>query len=84
VFVSLDNSAKEKKHYIEDVGMKWLTVAGNRTEDGSALAEKYAVRGIPKLVVLAPDGSTVTTEGRNDVSSAPDKALENWKKSSDS
>lgn len=84
VFVSLDNSDAEKKHYIEDVGMEWLTVAGSRSKAGTALAEKYEVRGIPMLVVLAPDGSIVTTNGRGDVSSAPETALAKWKKSSGS
>ena len=80
VFVSFDNSEDEKKHYIEEVDMKWLSVAGARSEDGNKLAEKYGISGIPALIVLGPDGSVITADGRGDVSSNPDGALDKWKK----
>jgi hypothetical protein len=43
------------------------------------MAQKLKIRGFPALVILAPDGSIVTTDGRADVSGAPDSALEKWK-----
>ncbi|NNE93408.1 MAG: redoxin domain-containing protein [Verrucomicrobiales bacterium] len=80
VFVSFDNSEAEKAKYISEVGMEWLSVAGNRSDVGNALGQKYGVRGIPALVVLAPDGSVITKEGRADVSGNADGALAKWKK----
>lgn len=79
VFVSLDNSEDEKKTYINEMKMKWLTVPGAGSKESQSLAQKFRVRGIPALVVLRPDGSVVTENGREDVMTAPDKALEQWK-----
>ena len=79
VFVSFDNSEQEKADYIKHDKMKWLTLKGNRSDEGGALAQKFGVRGIPALVILAPDGSTITTNGRADVSGDPEGALKKWK-----
>jgi len=79
VFVSSDNSEKEKKEYIRSENMKWLNLDGVRSDDGKALMDKYSVSGIPKLVILAPDGSTITENGRGDVSGDPKGALAKWK-----
>lgn len=51
------------------------------------LANKFGVRGIPTLVVLAADGSTLTTDARSDISSYGKKAIACWaegKKASES
>lgn len=79
VFVSLDNSESEKKTYIREMRMKWLSVPGARSQDANALAQRFGIRGIPALVILAPDGTVVTTEGRSDVTSSPKEALAKWK-----
>ncbi|MCB1205723.1 MAG: redoxin family protein [Verrucomicrobiae bacterium] len=79
VFVSLDNSAGEKKTYIKEMEMKWLTVPGAQSKEARELAERFEIRGIPSLIVLAPDGTVVTTNGREDVMISPDTALEKWK-----
>jgi nucleoredoxin len=79
VFVSLDNSEGEKKTYINEMKMKWLTVPGAGSKEAQSLAQKFQVRGIPALIVLRPDGSVVTENGREDVMIAPDKALAQWK-----
>jgi len=79
VFVSLDNSEGEKKTYIREMEMKWLTVPGARSKEAQALAERFQIQGIPALIVLGPDGSLVTENGREDVMSAPDTALRKWK-----
>jgi nucleoredoxin len=59
--------------------MKWLTVPGAGSKEAQSLAGKFQVRGIPALVVLRPDGTVVTENGREDVMVAPDKALDQWK-----
>ena len=79
VFVSLDNSEGEKKTYIREMEMKWLTVPGAQSKDAQALAKRFQIRGIPALVVLAPDGSVVTPNGREDVMASPETALRKWK-----
>lgn len=79
VFVSLDNSEGEKKTYISEMDMKWLTVPGASSPEAQKLAQKFQIRGIPSLIVLGPDGSVVTANGREDVMIAPDKALQKWK-----
>jgi nucleoredoxin len=79
VFVSLDNSEDEKKTYITEMKMKWLTIPGAGSKESQGLAQKFQVRGIPALIVLRPDGSVVTENGREDVMIAPDKALAQWK-----
>ncbi len=84
VFVSLDNSEREKKSYIRETEMKWLSVSGARSKEGQALAERFQIRGIPALVVLAPDGSVVAQNGRNDVMQSPETALRKWKENTPS
>lgn len=79
VFISLDNSDGEKKTYIQEMDMKWLTVPGASSPEAQKLAQKFQIRGIPSLIVLGPDGSVVTENGREDVMIAPDKALQKWK-----
>jgi len=78
VFVSLDKSSGERATYIREVAMPWLMVAGARSKDGQALADHFGVRGIPALIVLRPDGSLVTKDGRVDVTRDPAGALTVW------
>lgn len=79
VFVSLDNSQGEKETYIEEMNMKWLTVPGAGSKEAQELAGRFNVQGIPSLIVLAPDGTTVTENGREDVMTSPETALSKWK-----
>lgn len=79
VFVSLDNSDREMKGYIREMKMKWLAIPGARSNEANSLASRFQVRGIPALVVLAPDGTVITPNGRDDVAASPDTALAKWK-----
>ena len=79
VFISSDRSAKDKQKYMTEAKMKWLSVPW-RAASGKALAKKHGVRGIPKLVILGPDGKLITGNGRGDVQSNPNGALAAWKK----
>ncbi len=80
VFVSFDHSNSDKRRYIYDAKMPWLSIPGARSREIQALAERFAVESFPTLIVLAPDGSVLTTQGREEVSFAPDTALDEWKK----
>lgn len=79
VFVSMDKSKGEKKKYIKEMEMKWLTIPGANTREVDSLALQFGVKGIPALVILAPDGSLVTPNGREDVMLSPETALKKWK-----
>jgi hypothetical protein len=58
--------------------MPWLAIKHQSTA-ANLLVKKMGVSGIPFLVILAPDGSVVTKDGRGDVDSMGDKAFLKWK-----
>uniref|UniRef100_A0A7C9EC51 protein-disulfide reductase n=1 Tax=Opuntia streptacantha TaxID=393608 RepID=A0A7C9EC51_OPUST len=62
VFVSSDKDQASFESYFQT--MPWLAVPyGDPTI--KELAKHFDVRGIPSLVILGPDGKTVTKQGRN-------------------
>jgi nucleoredoxin len=79
VFISSDGSQVDQFKYIKKAGMKWLTLP-NGSDAGSAVAKKFAIRGIPSLVIVSPDGKVISKNGRGDVTNFPSSALEQWKK----
>ncbi|HAE10031.1 MAG TPA: hypothetical protein DCG39_00165 [Opitutae bacterium] len=81
VFVSSDKSPEAQMGYMKETGMKWYTLP-HRSSDANALSQKFGIRGIPALIIVSPDGKTITKEGRRDVSSNPGGAIETWSKSS--
>ena len=80
VFVSSDKSPQAQMGYMEETNMKWLTLP-HRGKAANSLAGKYGVRGIPALIIVSPDGETITKNGRGDVSGNPKGALAKWTKS---
>ena len=81
VFVSSDRNPKAQMAYMKETGMKWYTMP-HRSGPANALAKKYGVRGIPALIIVSPDGETVTKNGRGDVTSNAKGALKAWGKKS--
>ena len=81
VFISSDRNPEAQMSYMKEAYMKWPTMK-HRSKEANALAKKYGVRGIPSLIIVGPDGKTITKNGRGDVSSNPEGALASWKKSS--
>jgi len=79
VFVSSDNSPKEQMKYMKETKMKWYTLP-HRSNEANALAKKFNVRGIPSLVIVNPEGETITTKGTFEVMNNPQGALQAWKK----
>ncbi|KAJ6853280.1 putative nucleoredoxin 2 isoform X1 [Iris pallida] len=62
VFVSMDrDEAGYSRCY---TGMPWLSLPYD-AEFSKALSRYFDVQGIPTLVIIGPDGKTVTREGRN-------------------
>ena len=80
VFVSSDKSPQAQMDYMKETNMKWLTLP-HRGKAANSLAGKYGVRGIPALIIVSPDGETITKNGRGDVSGNPKGALASWEKS---
>merc|ERR1719443_1803425 len=79
VFVSSDRSNEDMLSYMKESHGDWLA-----TKHGSPLTndlkQKFGIQGIPTLVVVKPDGTLVTKDGRAHVcSKQPKQAVESWK-----
>ena len=78
--MSSDKSTEEMFSYMKESHGDWLAVELN-SDLSNTLKQKYGVRGIPTLVVVKPDGTLVTKEGRGDVTcKQPKHAVEFWMK----
>ena len=73
VFVSSDRSAEDQATYMKEANMPWPTMKF-RSDAANTLGERYAVRGIPALILLAADGSVLSKEGRGMVQDGVDMA----------
>ncbi|XP_073005394.1 probable nucleoredoxin 2 [Typha latifolia] len=62
VFVSMDKDEAGYSHCCND--MPWLALPYD-DESSKALARYFDVQEIPTLIIIGPDGKTVTKEGRN-------------------
>ena len=80
VFISGDRSPKDQMKYMKTTNMKWYTLP-LRSKEANALSRKYNVRGIPSLVIVDPDGKTLTTKGTTEVMRDAKGALQKWTKS---
>lgn len=67
VFVSRDHGAAEFAQYRAEMNFAALPFDVAQAQ-GSGLAAKYGVQGIPALVVVQSDGTVITSEGRREVS----------------
>ena len=79
VFVSFDKDSKKMQGYMDETKMKWLAMPFNSPSKDNVV-KKYGVSGIPMLVIVGPDGSTITTSGRADVTRNPQGAFDAWAK----
>merc|ERR1712063_99522 len=55
--------------YFKD--MPWLALPYAKRTEKELLSDTFGVRGIPSFVVLRPDGTVVSTDGRSKVMSDP-------------
>lgn len=76
VFVSGDRDAASFDSYYGE--MPWTALPYAKRELQEALNKKYQVQGIPSLVILGPDGNTITVEGRKAVSKDPSGKAYPW------
>lgn len=84
VFVSFDKSNMEKRKYVRKAEMPWPSIRGAGRREARQLSRRFQIEGLPTLVIISPDGQIVSMNGRQDIMSAPDTALEKWKKASQS
>jgi len=77
VFVSSDRSEDAMYGYMKEMGMNWLALPyGDEHKD--ALASKFNVSGIPKLVILNAKGELITENGRSYVSGENTEIFDKW------
>ena len=55
----------------------WLAIPFAKVQE-AGLGQKFAVRGIPALVVLKADGTVISANGRGDVMSKKAGAFDHW------
>ena len=81
VFVSSDRSKSEQLAYMQEKKMPWPAIELNASS-ANKLKSKYNIRGIPTLIIVSPtDGSTISTNGRSEVTNNPNGCVAEWKKS---
>ena len=68
IFVSSDRSEQEMRSYLSESHANWYALPHGAPE-GQALSGQFGVRGIPALVVVAGDGSVISKDGRQEISS---------------
>merc|ERR1712217_363781 len=76
VFVSSDRDEASFRDYFKE--QPWLALPYNQRDRKETLSKKFKVRGIPSFVILDPEGETITTEGREAVSTDPEGANYPW------
>ena len=81
VFMSMDKSEQELKKYMAELHGDWFHVPFDKQQLVQAEAQKYGIAGIPALVIIKPDGTVISKNGRADVEGkAPRAALRDWKR----
>ena len=64
--------------YMRESHGSWLALDFADRARQAELSTRYGVRGIPMLVVVNSDGSVLTSEGREDVSSGGTYCYPRW------
>ncbi|CAI4233363.1 unnamed protein product [Auanema sp. JU1783] len=79
VFVSFDRSSQDLQNYLSESHGDWYHVPFG-SDKIKELSQKFEVSGIPALVIVKPDGTIVTKEGRGSVQGKnPQNVLRQWK-----
>jgi nucleoredoxin len=70
VFVSSDRDESSFKEYFDE--MPWLALEYSDRKRKEELSTLFGINGIPSLVIVGPDGETITTNGRAAISADPE------------
>lgn len=76
IFISFDRDSETMYNYLEE--MPWAAVVYANFNLRESLGKQYGITGIPDLVVLKPDGSIVSDNGRSDVYAQNLQAVNFW------
>ena len=68
IFVSSDRSEGEMMSYLRESHGDWYALPHGAGE-AQSLSAQYGVRGIPALVIVAMDGTVLSRDGRQEVTS---------------
>jgi len=69
IFVSSDRDQQSFDEYSKE--MPWLALPYEKRDEKASLSQAFGVSGIPSFVVINPDGTTITTDGRSKVTQDP-------------
>jgi nucleoredoxin len=70
IFISGDNDEGAFKEYYQK--MPFLALPFSEKQNNNLLNSHFEVQGIPTLVIVSPDGKTITTDARSRVSTDPE------------
>jgi len=70
VFVSSDRDKEAFDEYFGE--MPWLALPYEKRAEKDALSKAFGVSGIPSFVVINPDGTVITADGRSKVMGDPE------------
>lgn len=79
VLVGFDHSSLEMLDYMTQYEMSWLAIPWE-SPSRLAIKEFYKISDIPTLLVLAPNGRMITTDGYQQVDLMGDEAMQHWLK----
>ncbi len=77
VLVGFDNSADDMYNYMKRYAMLWPAVDWE-SPVRLALKERFDVSLIPALIVVAPDGRIITTDGYKQIQNVGEEVLQTW------
>lgn len=77
VFASCDNDTASFNEYSGSMPWKALPFKDPKIDE---LSDKFQVTGIPRLVIIKPDGSTAVANARSDVQSKGPDVFDEWLK----
>jgi len=77
VLVGFDNSADDMYNYMKRYAMLWPAVDWE-SPVRLALKERFSVSEIPALIVVAPDGRIITTDGYKQILNVGEEVLQTW------
>lgn len=77
VFVSSDRNEGGMYGYMKEAKMPWLALPFNSNQKGM-LANKFRVRGIPRLVIVDADGKILSNDARGSVAGSGAGAYDKW------
>ena len=80
VMVSADNSSSAQLNYMKDMDMSGYALALNSSKTNQ-LYSQFKVTGIPTVVILSPDGSILSQNGRSDITYNANTSISTWKSS---